>query len=92
MLLLHTTLRQVAKQNHRCQVRQATMASYDLGLCLLWLNYHEMVTVPRALGSPSPIDDKPSAGMVLVIGDFGPKVEYIPFKQGSGASPSDVNM
>jgi hypothetical protein len=66
--------------------------------------YHELSVVPRALGSPRPTDDKPSAGTVSVIGDFSPKVEYVPFEQGSGTSrrwlkkptlldvPSDENM
>jgi hypothetical protein len=68
------------------------------------LAYHELLAVPRALGLPRPTDDKPSAGTVLVIGDFGPKVEYVPFEQGFGTShrwlkkpalldvPSDENM
>ena len=54
--------------------------------------------------SPRPANDKPSARTVSVIGDFGLKVEYVPFEQGSGSSrkrlmkpalldvPSDENM
>ena len=65
---------------------------------------HELFIVPRALGSPRPTDDKPSARIVLAVGDFGPKVEYILFEQGYGTShrrlkepalldvPSDENM
>ena len=65
---------------------------------------HELFIVPRALGSPRPTDDKPSAGTVSVIGNFSPKVEYVPFEQGSGTLrrqlkkpalldvPSDENM
>jgi hypothetical protein len=63
-----------------------------------------LFTVPRALGSPRPTDDKPSAGTVSIVGNFGPKVEYVPFEHGSGSSrrwlkklavldvPSDENM
>ena len=54
--------------------------------CVFDLAYHELFTVPRALGSPRPADDKPSAGTALVVGDFGPKVEYVLFEQGSGTS------
>jgi hypothetical protein len=50
------------------------------------LAYHELFAVPRGLGSPRPADDKPSAGTVSVVGDFGPKVEYVLFEQGSGTS------
>jgi hypothetical protein len=45
-----------------------------------------LFAVPRVLGSSRPTNDKLSAGMVLVVGDFGPKVEYVPFEQGSGTS------
>ena len=50
-------------------------------VALVYVNsaYHELFTVSRALGSPRPTEDKPSIGMVLVVGDFGPKVEYVPF-------------
>jgi hypothetical protein len=63
-----------------------------------------LFTVPRALGSPRPTDDKPSAGTVSIVGNFGPKVEYVPFEHGSRSSrgwlkklavldvPSDENM
>ena len=54
--------------------------------CVFDLAYHELFTVPRALGSPRPADDKPSARTVSVIDDFGPKVEYVPFKEGSRTS------
>jgi hypothetical protein len=50
------------------------------------LAYREVFIVLSALGSPRPTDDKPSARMVSVIGDFGPKVDYIPFEQGSRTS------
>ena len=50
------------------------------------LSDHELFVVTRALGSLRPTDEKSSAGMALVIGDFGPKVEYFPFEQGSGTS------
>jgi len=40
----------------------------------------------RALGSPRPANDKPSAETVLIVGDFGLKVEYVPFEQGSRTS------
>ena len=77
-----------------------------LVMALVYVNlaYHELFTVPRALGSPRPADDMPSARTVSVIGNFGPKVKYIPFKQGSRTSrrplkkptlldvPSDDNM
>ena len=68
------------------------------------LAYHELFTVLRALRSPRPTDDNPLTGMVLVVGDFGLKVEYVPFEQGSRTShrwikkptlldvPSDENM
>jgi len=68
------------------------------------LAYHELFTVPRALGSPRPADDKPSARTVSIISNFGLKVEYVPFEQGSRTShrwlkkptlldvPSDENM
>lgn len=57
-----------------------------------------------ALGSPKSADDKPSAGTALVVDDFDPKAEYVPFRQGSRLShrqlkrpalldvPSDKNM
>ena len=75
-------------------------------MALVYVNlaHHEVFIVPRALGSPWPTNDKPSAGMVSVVGDFGPKVEYVPFEQGSRTSsrqlkkptlldvPSDENM
>ena len=60
--------------------------------------------VLRALGSPKPTEDKPSARMVSIVGDFGLKVEYVPFEQGSRTScrqmkkptlqdvPNDENM
>ena len=68
------------------------------------LAYHELFAVLRALVSPRPANDKPSARTVSVIGDFGLKVEYVPFEQGYGALhrrlkkpalldvPSDENM
>ena len=57
-------------------------------MALVYLNlaYHELFTVPRALRSPRPADDNPSAGTVSVVGDFGLKVEYVPFEQGSRTS------
>jgi hypothetical protein len=75
-------------------------------MALVYVNlvYHEFFAVSRALGLPRPTDDKLSAGTVSVVGDFGPKVEYVPFEQGSGTShrwlkkptlldvPSDENM
>jgi hypothetical protein len=51
-----------------------------MALVYIYLAYHELFAVPRALGSPRPADDKPSARMVLVIGDFGLKVEYVPLR------------
>ena len=42
--------------------------------------------MPRAVGLPRPTNDKPSMRTVSIIGDFGPKVEYIPFEQGSRTS------
>ena len=66
--------------------------------------YRELFAVPRTLGSPRFADDKPSAGMVSLVSNFGPKVDYVPFKQSSGTShrrvkkpalldvPSDENM
>ena len=75
-----------------------------MALVYVDLAYRELFTAPRALGSPRPADDMPSARTVSVIGDFSPKVKYIPFKQGSGTScrqlkkpalldvPSDKNM
>ena len=75
-----------------------------MALACVNLTYHELLIVPRALGSPRPTDDKPSAGTVLVLGNFSPKVEYVSFEQGSGTScrrlkkpvlldvPSDENM
>jgi hypothetical protein len=68
------------------------------------LAYRELFIVSSALGSPRPTVDKSSARTVSVIGDFGPKVDYIPFEQGSRTShkrlkkpalldvPSDENM
>jgi hypothetical protein len=47
------------------------------------LAYRELVAVPRALVSPRSADDKPSARIALAVGDFAPKVEYVPFEQGS---------
>ena len=38
-----------------------------------------MFIVPRDVGSPRPANDKPSARKVSVVGDFGLKVEYVPF-------------
>jgi hypothetical protein len=75
-------------------------------MALVYMNlaYHELFAVLRALGWPRPTDDKPSAGTVSVIGDFGPKVEYVPFEQGARTLrrrlkklalldvPSDENM
>ena len=57
-------------------------------MALVYVNcaYHELFVVPRALGWPRPANDKPSAVTVSVVGDFGPKVEYIPFEQGSRTS------
>ena len=75
-----------------------------MALACVNLAYHELFAVPRALGLPRPTDDKLSAGMASVIGNFGPKVESVPFEQGSGTShrwmkkptlldvPSDENM
>ena len=57
-----------------------------LALVFMNLAYHELFVVPRALGWPRPANDKPSAVTVSVVGDFGPKVEYIPFEQGSRTS------
>ena len=66
--------------------------------------YHELFVVPRALGSSRPANCNTSTGTVLVVGDFGLKVEYVPFEQGFGTSrrwlkklalldvPSDENM
>ena len=68
------------------------------------LAYHELFVVPRALGSLWHTDDKPSSGTVSFVGDFGPKVEYVPFERGSRTScrrfkkptlldvPNDENM
>ena len=75
-------------------------------MALAYVNsaYHELFIVPRALGLPRPTDDKLSAGMASVIGNFALKVEYIPLVQGSRTSrrrlkkpalldvPSDENM
>ena len=75
-------------------------------MALVYVNsaYHKLFIVLRALGSPTPTNDKPSARTVSVIGNFGPKVEYVPFEQCSGTShmrlkklalldvPSDENM
>ena len=57
-----------------------------LVMALVYVNlaHHELFVVPRALGSPRPTNDKLSPR--TVVGDFGPKVEYVPFKQGSGTS------
>ena len=57
-------------------------------MALVYVNlaYHELFIVSRALGSPRPTDDKLSTRTALVIGDFGPKVECVPFEQGSRAS------
>jgi hypothetical protein len=54
-------------------------------MALAYVNsaYHELFVVLRALRSPRPADDKPSARMVSVIGKFSPKVEYVAFEQGS---------
>ena len=57
-----------------------------MALACVNLAYHELFAVPRALGSLRPTDDKPSAMTVLVIGNFGPKVESVPFEQGLGTS------
>jgi hypothetical protein len=51
-----------------------------MDLVYMNLAYHELFTVLRALGSPRPTDDKPSARTVLVIGDFGLEVEYVPLR------------
>ena len=48
--------------------------------------YHELVVVPRALGSPRPVDGGLSARTALVVRNFSPKVEYFPFEQGFGTS------
>ena len=75
-------------------------------MALVYVNlaYHELFAVPRALGLPRSTNDQPSTETVSVIGDFGPKVEYVPFEQGFGTSrrrlkkhalldvPSDENM
>ena len=75
-------------------------------MALVYVNsaYHELFIVPRALESPRPTDDKLSAGMVSIVGNFGLKVEYVPFEQGSRTLlrqlkkpvlldiPSDENM
>jgi hypothetical protein len=75
-----------------------------MALVYVHLAHHKLFTVPRALGSPRPANDKSSARMVSVVGDFGLKVEYVPFEQGSRTSrrrlkkpalldvPSDENM
>jgi hypothetical protein len=57
-----------------------------MALVYVNLSYHELFVVLRALGSPRLADDKPSARIVSVVGDFGPKVEYVPFEQGSRTS------
>jgi hypothetical protein len=46
-------------------------------MALAYVNsvYHELFVVLRALGSPRTADDKPLAGTVSVIGNFGLKVE-----------------
>jgi hypothetical protein len=51
-------------------------------MALVYMNlaYHELFAMPRALGSPRPADDKPSPRTVLVVGDFGLKVEYVPLQ------------
>jgi hypothetical protein len=61
------------------------MASYELDL-YSFLAYGELIIVPRALGSPRPTDDKPLARTALVVSDFGPKAEYVPFRKGLGTS------
>ena len=57
-------------------------------MALVYVNlaYHELFAVLRALGSPRPTDDKPSARTVSVADNFGLKVEYVLFEQGSGSS------
>ena len=57
-------------------------------MALVYVNsaYHELFAVPRALGWHKPTNDKPSTGTVLVVGNFGLKVEYVPFEQGSRTS------
>ena len=57
-----------------------------MALACVNLAYHELSAVQRALGLPRPTDDKPSARTVLVADNFGLKVEYVPFEQGSGSS------
>jgi hypothetical protein len=57
-----------------------------MALAYVNLAYHELFAVLRALGSPRPSDDKLFARTVSVIGNFGPKVEYVPFEKGSGTS------
>ena len=75
-------------------------------MALVYINlaYDELFALPRALGSPKPANDKPSTRTAWVVGDFGSKVEYVPFEQGSRTShrwikkptlldvPSDENM
>ena len=50
-------------------------------MALVYVNlaYHKLFAVLRDLGLLRLADDKPSAGTFLVVGDFGPKVEYVPF-------------
>jgi hypothetical protein len=57
-------------------------------MALVYVNsaYDKLFVVLRALGSPRPADDKPLAGTVSIIGDFIPKVEYVPFEHGFGTS------
>ena len=59
-----------------------------LVMALVYVNlaYHELFVVPRALGSSRPANCNTSTGTVLVVGDFGLKVEYVPFEQGFGTS------
>ena len=59
--------------------------------CVFDLSNHELFIVSRALGSPRPTDDKLSAGMVSIVGNFGLKVEYVPFEQGSRTSRRQLN-
>ena len=57
-------------------------------MALVYVNlaYHELFVVLRALGLPWPTDDNLSAGMISVVGNFGPNVEYVPFEPGLGTS------
>jgi hypothetical protein len=70
----------------------------------LLLVHHELFVVPRILGSPRPASDEPPTGAISVVGNFGPKAEYVSFEHGSRTSrrrlkkpalldvPSDANM